>query len=83
MAAANIGTANASIRKMETPSETTSGTGVMTPIIKGAARYMIAPITVMTAIPITTVIRAKLRAKSWRFAPRLCPTNVVAASAIP
>ena len=53
------------------------------PIICGAARYMTSPITAITAMPIPTVMPASFRASPCRPAPTLCPTSVVAASAIP
>ena len=78
-----MGSANASIRRMAVPSERISASGVITPIICGAARYMTSPVTAITAMPIPTVMPASFRASPCRPAPTPCPTSVVAASAIP
>ena len=83
MEAANIGSAKASTLNAITPRFLISVTGDINPIISGANMYINTPITPITPIPIPTVIRAKLRVSVLFFAPMLCPTNVVAASAIP
>lgn len=83
MEAANIGSAKASIRSISTPSTRISSTGVITPMICGAAIYISAPMIPMTDIPDQTVMLAKRLSNRIRFAPRLCPTSVVAASAMP
>lgn len=53
------------------------------PIISGAATYITKPMNAMTTMPSDTVMRAKRCVSIRRPAPLLCPTNVVAASAIP
>ena len=83
MAAANIGSAKASMRKTVVPSVRISSTGVINPIISGAKIYIITPIKAMMPMPKPTVILAKLRHKAYCPAPILCPTSVVAASPIP
>ena len=83
MAAANIGSAKASMRSTCVPRSRISSTGVIRPIISGAKTYITTPIKAITAIPIPTVNLAKLRHKPYCPAPILCPTSVVAASPIP
>nr|DAU67669.1 MAG TPA: PolyVal ADP-Ribosyltransferase [Caudoviricetes sp.] len=83
MVAANIGSAKASMRSAMMPSSRISGSGVMMPIISGAATYITKPMNAMTTMPSDTVMRAKRCVSIRRPAPLLCPTNVVAASAIP
>ena len=52
-------------------------------ITAGANQNMRAPMRVIRATANSTHIRANRRARSRRFAPRLCPTSVVAAAATP
>ena len=81
--AANIGSANASMRNAIIPNDRISSTGVINPMICGAKIYMSNPINPMIIMPINTVMKAKLRVRRLRFAPTLWPTNVVAASEMP
>ena len=83
MAAANSGSANASMRSTSAPRPTTCSTGDMMPIITSAPAYSSTPITPITTMPVATAMRAKLWARSLRPAPRLCPMSVVAASPMP
>ena len=83
MEAANIGSANASMRRAMAPRSLTSATGVIMPMICGARMYINIPVVPITSIPIIMVILPKLLASSFCLAPTLCPTRVVAASAIP
>lgn len=71
------------MRSAMMPSSRISGSGVMMPIISGAATYITKPMNAMTTMPSDTVMRAKRCVSIRRPAPLLCPTNVVAASAIP
>ena len=61
MAAANIGSAHASIRSTCVPWAMTSSTGDISDISSGANSHIRIPITVITAIPNPTDIRAKER----------------------
>ena len=83
MAAANIGSAHASVRRAIAPSETISWSLLNRLIICGASSHITAPSTPIIIIPEITEMRAKLRARSLRPAPRLWPTRVVAASPTP
>ena len=83
MLAANIGSAHASMRRISAPSFTTLPSVVIICISSGANTPMSKPINAMMAIPKPTDIHAKLRMRSFRLAPRLCPTSVVAASEMP
>ena len=83
MLAAYSGSAHASMRRMDVPRLMTSASVVMSPIISGAKTAMRMPMTVKMPMPSPTDIHAKLRIRSWRFAPWLCHTSVVAASAMP
>ena len=56
MAAANIGSAKASMRSAITPNLRISSTGVIVPIICGAKMYITTPIIPMTAMPMNTVM---------------------------
>ena len=52
-------------------------------IIAGAPRYIMTPMTAMTAMPMMTDMLANLQVRSFLLAPMLCPTRVVAALEIP
>ena len=56
MEAANIGSAQASMRSTLAPSDEIAVSGVMMASMKGAKMYMITPIKVMTAMPKPTVV---------------------------
>ena len=77
------GSAKASMRSTCTPSVRTAGSGVSRANTAGANQNMRAPMRVIRATASSTHIRANRRARSRRFAPRLCPTSVVAAAATP
>ena len=83
MAAANIGSAQASMRSTSVPRAITSSTGDMMPISSGAKTHIRIPIRVITAMPSPTDILANERVSSFCPAPMPCPTRVVAASAMP
>ena len=83
MAAANMGSAKASMRNTCVPKARISSTGVINAIISGANTYITTPIKAITAMPMPTVSLAKLRHKPYCPAPMLCPTSVVAASPMP
>ena len=83
MAAANIGSAKASMRRHAVPIPMISPTGVMTDISSGAKIHISTPISVMTVMPSAADIHAKERVRAFLPAPKLWPTSVVAASAMP
>ena len=60
MEAANIGSANASMRRAMAPRSLTSATGVIMPMICGARMYINIPVVPITSIPIIMVILPKL-----------------------
>lgn len=61
----------------------TAASGVMSDMTAGAVTYMMTAMKDMMAMPIVSAILPKERASAGRRAPRLCPTSVVAASAMP
>ena len=61
MAAANIGSANASMRSAATLSSRMASTGVITDMRFGAKTYISTAMNVMTTMPMATERRAKLR----------------------
>ena len=65
MAAANIGSAKASMRSTWAPRSRMDSTGVMSDISSGAKTYISTPMSVMTAMPSVTDIRANERVSSF------------------
>ena len=83
MEAANIGSAHASMRRASAPCVMMSSTGDMTAISSGAKIHISTPMAVMTPMPRATDRLANERVSRRCPAPTLCPTSVVAASAMP
>ena len=83
MLAAKKGSAKASMRNTRVPNSRMAATGVRKPIIWGAKIYITTPIRAITPMPRPMVSQAKLRQRSCRPAPNVCPTSVEAASPIP
>ena len=71
IAAANIGSAKASIRRTVVPKLIIDSSGVMKPIIHGAVMYIRIPIADILTITMRTLILANLLAIAGRFAPML------------
>ena len=69
MAAANIGSAHASMRNTRVPSSITSSTGDIRLISSGANIHIIMPMTVITMMPSDTDSWAKLRVSIFCPAP--------------
>ena len=71
------------MRSTSTPRRRTSSAGVIIAIATGAPTYITTPITAITVTPNPTDSHAKRFISSCLPAPMLCPTSVVAASAMP
>ena len=83
MAAANPGSAHASILRISVPKLITDLSGEMSDIISGANSHIINPMNAIMPTPSAIHIHAKECIRSRLLAPLLCPTSVVAASATP
>lgn len=81
--AANNGSDKSSILNIFTPNSLTATSGVNKPKTSGTKKYKATAVIVTIITPHLTADQANFRARSFHFAPRACPTSVVAAIDIP